>query len=610
MEKFVLKGLENQGERKFDKQLCIEVTLRGVTPDLYDYIGDRISLAKKFLPDEILPSVQVGSFQLKTVNEKFDELKANFLIRSGNQEQTISEFGTKVLEEAAMRNLDQDVDITQLSELVNEVSIQQISADLSSGFGSLKSRGYQVYPNKNDEAVLVVLGERDSIFRVVNLDILNEENPEFVKTEVSKLFLAQAEGKLENNVTYNLAMHNINEDELVPDFISELANLDEKDLMGVQNFLALVAQNEDEGSQRVYNFISSLQRRFINIPDDGRTIPLDSHLSHLSICPSESAEVRAVSRDRLNTISQIRVTDYSRSHSQTILEGQEVFRNPILHTPDFIDDAIAIENETSKKDHDFLKLINQTLGKLRGIESTQKELKRRMPKVHQLIERFKVALGDSSLDGSNFDEFIKDAVSKFSMELGSSLSNYGIKSLDEAEKVISQSLYTKAYKITGKNEWIWKEDRHDPYRPQVNIKDEQLRDVLLYVAVKTVQQKATNASTRAGANQALNWIKDKYTVKVGNSDKKLKEYDLRKKYSRKLMHQLGISKYQITRLVNHVKQDKMGKFQSYDYSKFGILFRTLIYSKQGLVDLDSKAFKSVLTALYPSITADEWKMLL
>jgi hypothetical protein len=213
------------------------------------------------------------------------------------------------------------------------------------------------------------------------------------------------------------------------------------------------------------------------------------------------------------------------------------------------------------------------------------------------------------LGGSNFDEFFRDTVSQFSMNLGSSLLNYGIKSLDDAEKVVSQSLYTKAYRLTGNSKWVTKEDRRDPYRPHVDIKDEGLRDTILYLAVKTVQQNATSASTRAGADQVIGWLREKYTSKVDSSVKRIAEYDLRKKDTRKLMHKLGIPKHQITRLVDHVKREKLGKYQTYDYSKFGVLYRTLVYAKQGLVNLESKATKAVLTALYPNIKEEDWGLL-
>lgn len=599
----------------FDRNLCIEASKQAIDSRVFDCYGDGVSLAEKFIPNEVLPGGQDGHIRLRSIDDNLDQIKAKFSLESDTYAEVVLNFGQKMLAEAIKHNLVENLEANQLEQFVGKHSAERINTDTSSKFGMLVSRGWQVYSNRQGQAVLILYEPKKEenshlpTFRTVNLDALYKEVPDFVENNVRSLYRAGFEGKLVNIITYNLAAHDLKNSGLVPEYIAALAKSGETEIEKVKILMRLIVENEEGGSQMVYQFLKRLSdQTYAKIPNDDRNMYLDYYFAHLATCPAETDEVRAIARDRMNVLVHLKTINYS-ARSGIIVEGQETLQNPILHTPEFIEDVIRIEGNTLKKSKDFLQFINRTSSRRRSIEPTLKDLRRRMFRLYQFIERFKAALGESALGGSNFDEFFKEMVSRFSMDLGSSLPNYGIKSLDDAEKVVSQSLYPNAYRLAGNSEWVTEVDRRDPNRPQVNIRDEGLRDLLLYLAIKTAQQNSMSDSIRAGADKVIGWLKNKYAHKVEGSEQRLREYDLREKNIRKLMRKLGIPKHQISRLVKHVKKEKSGKYQTYDYSKFGVLYRTLVYSKQGLIDLESKAIEAVLKALYPNIKEEEWGLL-
>jgi hypothetical protein len=589
---------------QFNPDICIENTKQSTNADVFEMFGDRISLAEKFLSQELLPATQAGNVQLQSINDHFGEIKADFSVESSNHEAVIADFGKEIFEEAKKHSLDEELlEISMLEIHVDAFSVQQITTGVKSNLGPLVHQGWRIYPNSYDEAILVIYEPGKPYrpdFKVVNLTALHKENPDFVENKVRELYKAGLEDKLETSITYNLGVHNVDEAQIIPSYVSELTTCDKVELDNIQRLLTIISQNEEGDSSKILRLIQRLDQTDFKIPNDSRYVKLNAYLEHKALCTSESTEAVAKSRDEIRVINRLRATNPNRPAVQIVIEGQETFKNPIFHTPEFIDNAISIESEASHTDKDFVSLIAHTSKREKSLATTQKYLKRRTPKSYQHIEKFKVALGNSPLDRPNFDEFLKDAVSKFSIELGSKLANYGINSLEDAEKVIAQSLYAKTTMLTDVNKWVWKDDG----RYQVN-----LRDTLLYLALKTVQQNSIHPSTRAGADQVVGWLKDKYVAKIENSKQKIAELDLRKKNSHRLMRNLNIPRQQMDKLVNHVKEEKTGIHQRYDHVKFGVLYKILIYSKQGLVDLDSKATKAVLNALYPSIKDEEWGLL-
>ena len=118
---------------------------------------------------------------------------------------------------------------------------------------------------------------------VVDFDYLFTKDPRFFKSKIRKYHVLEGTRYHINYATYNLVLHETDEEIVIPEFLRKLSHSPqerEKEMEGLTSFLVVLGSIDREDQDVIEQFIRHVYggRRL----PDGRTNYLDTYLDHLA----------------------------------------------------------------------------------------------------------------------------------------------------------------------------------------------------------------------------------------------------------------------------------------------------------------------------------------
>lgn len=596
---------ENTPEKKFDPELCKTFSKQAFWPSAWESVGENIDVSRQFLGDSFIEDER-DSFRIKNLTNLEDFMFAS----------TESKFGENILDVAKTYWKVKKLPVHKLSDvIVNDWSLNQLRGDLTNKTGFISSRGWSVFEGKNGNPVLISHKSEEKL-EVVDLTKLDKKQPGVVKQELIKHYQSQLARQLDNETTYNLALHDIDEEHIVPEVIEKLSTAEDDGFTAVQNYLQIIPLLEETGAQRVDNFVRGLRSKNTQIPEDGRSIYLDNFLIHKASCISEPEKERERYVKMRNVYARVLTIDFDVPQQKIDPSDEEILKNPIVYTEEFVDRMVELGQEELREDRLFSRFLGAHITDRKGLSTATKNIKRRNPKLFHLNERFKEALGRGVVFGDrfNYDEFVKSAVSNFQINLRSLIGGErSINDLEGAERALAESLYIHTTSLSNKESWIREERGRGFGHTKIHIRDEQLRDLILFTVLKTIQQEQGDALMGSGrqdkASEMLKQLDEKYKTKVERSTDNMEGLHARKLEFSKFLKRNKISKKQVSNILGHFEEESIDEYPRYNQHKLGILFRAIALSKQGVIDLEFESVRSLLRHLYHEITTEEWRLI-
>ncbi len=457
---------------------------------------------------------------------------------------------------------------------------------------------WEIYEGVNNNYLLVVPQEKSlQQFQVVDLDDLFEQDPNFLKEQITRYHELGGLRFIVNNITYNLAIHSVNLRTLTPRFLlqlSESPELRSKEVGSLSTFLQFMAKlDQDSGAYRVKTYLNDLSAVSQPLPDD-RNCFFDDLIEHLVECSGGSHATREYALAICNAFHQIKSLD----KTTVINEDQshlEIFNNPLLFTEPFINDAEQRIKSELAKDQAIATFVEDT----KDIKDPQvflQELKDRLPETFALIERFKEWLGDF-FDRNNLEEFVRLSSSDLRMTLEKLTP-------EVIRKIIDKNLYMVSATVIGKFEGVTKDYRG------ASIYDPELRNMLTLWIIKATQASLIdNRSTdqlRQRQLQHLGDVTETLTATcqkdVEHAESRLIDLQSRREQMSKFLAETGISEETLMALIDSVQtnKDKEGAWgERWDFRSFQLAFCILYLSNQGLIDVNSVPLRSLVKEIFP-----------
>jgi len=625
---------ESLAERYFNETECIRTSLNLYKPNLFSFLGEGISLTDKFLSEEVIEATSPHHFQLKSVNRAMRGFKQLFKDRglkpSGDNFDQIGEeanaeqrrFGGNVLAKAEGLSLVRTISVEEAAGSLQVRTHGGFQREVEYEHTFLKSRGWQVYPNQENEAILVTLQseEEQQELKAVNIDRLYETDPKFVKRQIRNFFRNQAIRGITNSVTYNLMVHRVSESDLFPQVIRELGNISSTEdgdfdrlteTLKVQAYLILLTQYTDFQFHESDGFVRGLPTRNTKIESDSRQMYPDYYLQHMATCPGETEQTRLRAGRMENTYNILRATRLEAPyHPIPDTSEAQILRNPIQYTTQCLDDLEQEIRQGIELDRNFLTFLDKTRGKMR-FDQIVEILQETNPLLYEQNIGFQEALGEDYAGKSNYDRFLKDGARDLFFETIRSTRDKAI-TLEDVKQSIAHSLYVPSGNLHGDNEWT-RRDHSNPYKPKTVITDETLRDLNTYLVMKRLENEERDRDSTINSQTLESLFKDfkgDYQKKIGNSNIHLDGVANQRVVFQAYLDQYGIPISTVSQLVEISKLGTTEEmWNRYDYAKFSLLFRTLAYSRRGYVEPKSPIFQSLVRELFPKIKEEEWDII-
>ena len=605
MERHKSEQTKNTPEKNFDPELCKTFSKQAFWPSVWESVGEGVEVSRQFLGGSFIEDER-DSFRIKRLTNLEDFMSAS----------TESKFGENILDVARTHRKVKKLPVDKLDSIIaSGWPLNQLRGALTDKTGFISSRGWSVFEGKDGNPVLISHKNEEGL-EIVNLNKLDEKQPGIVKRELIKHYQSQLARQLDNETTYNLALHNISEKQVVPEVIEKLSTAEDDSFTAVQNYLQAILLLEETGTQRVDNFIRGLRSKSTQIPEDGRNTYLDNFLVHKASCVSEPEEEREKYSKMRNVYARVLTIDLNVPKQKMDFSNEEILKNPVVYTEEFVDRMVELGQKELKKDKLFFRFLGAHITDKKRLSTATKNIKRRNPKLFHLNKRFKEALGRGVVFGDrfNYNEFIKSAVSNFQINLGSLIgSERSINDLESAERALAESLYIHTTSLSNKKSWIREERGRDFGHTKIHIRDEHLRDLILFTVLKTIQQEQGDAFMGSGrqdkAGEILKQLDKKYKTKVERSTDNIEGLHARKLEFGKFLKRNKISKKQVSNILDHLEEEAIDEYPRYNQHKLGILFRAIALSKQGVIDLKLESVKSLLRHLYHEIITEEWRLI-
>lgn len=601
----------------FNPQACVEATVAEADSSIIDIYSDGVAWADKFFPGEEIKA-GAGYFKIRSIDDQMHKIKEGFDITSTEYEETIATFGERIVGEAQKLGVDYDLNPDQLAQYISPFAAERLTEDIKSGTGTLVKRGWHVYNDNAGHAVLLTYKPGQTPYlspiKAVILDDIYEQDAELVKSELRSLFVAGINARLKSSAEYELENHRLGAD-LVPPFLEKLAEGGPLDRESVRNLFILSAQFDETGKQRVERMGKTGEVYRVQIPEENRFVYLESSLKHRALCPAEPNDTRQKAVNQYQVLWEMQNSAFTAPQNKFEISEHEILPDPLLFAHEPMAEAIAEVSETLKSSNDFISFIDRTSQSARGVDSTLKDLKRRLPGRHAKLERFRSELGESFIHSNNFDDFINDAARDLRFALSGSPIGDQVTDTEGASLVIARKLGMYSTNLShGGEDWVRRE-QDGKYGSKTEIRDEFLKDIILYIVAKNIQQRndsvieSSGAAAQFAAGKLITMLTEKYSHIKTEAGTRIKQLEDRTKRFDKLNKNLGITKQQIGRMIKHVSEGKSGDRSLYDRTKFGILYRTLAYQRHGLVDIKSPATREMLNNFYLNMTPEDWAVI-
>ncbi len=615
---------ESEPKEPFSRGKCIDYSLRTYTPRLFINMSEGRGFEEKFLGQEafreqdtlIIPTVslriqeEVNRLISQNASDVISDRQLDTIEKQNLQE--IRQIGTVIKNKAEEFSLVNTQSPEQVAQSLKDKSMFEYEVEDNS-VSWIRYRGWYIYQDKEEKHILVIPNTtRGEISQLdtVDLDDLFIQDPEFLKEQINRYHQLQGVRNAINGVTYNLALHSVDERLLIPHSFEQFSidpEKRQKEVKELATFLTWFARLDNQYSQRVYGFVTGLRQRGQKFSgEDNRSADLGHYLGHMEECPGESDNTHQQAAGRKEVYEQFTSIDLN-SLGQPVVDNRSpntqilnLFRNPLMHTEVEVSEAETQRRSIQTHDQKFVQFIEETRG-IRSPEQFLQALQQKLPDTFTVVERFREWLNKGYIK-----DMLGEIVDSASFELGFKDLNLNGVGLAVSKNLQRHSAFLKSDFPGVSISWS------DAY-----ISDSTLRDVLSLLVIKSLHKSLDTKQDSFGFDREYKQQRsgqiDDLTVSIIR-DYKRKTWDneriLSELAEKRLLMQVFIAKAgisaelidELTRLVRE-PEDSEGKksLVHRDHTSFALAFNALFFSSKGRLDISSTAFRAIVKEIFPNI---------
>ena len=616
---------ELEPSKPFDRAGCIRHALSGFTPlpSLVPLgetrIGSRYfhSYSKYTMPGEQV----IGHYDLDlAVAEKvrqFGSLEgeptdAELQRLNEDETQTRKAFGSAIVTHARQFGLVKTLTPEQVKEqmldhnlykALDRIVNQHLSGFSYNEWEVLRSRDYGGGP------ILLVpfqSSEEGQVFiETVSLDNLDARDPEFLPQHILDYQIKTALSLLADRLIINLENHQVQETELLPGYIREVAKIKDPEQMAreTQSILRYISHMESL-SHEWYRFFNGFEYHLSNrmiATSSGRGIRISSYLSHMAECPTQTDETRQRNKLTLEFLNNL----LPKKPDHLSKSPEEAARDKVLLKPYInfmvVENRNITDRELSNTVIDFIEKTRNIVGQEQFIAILQQEL----PEFYDTLVNFQEWLETNNLFGDHRFSSLISVVAKEISFPGERVDLVRLNSILEGRLSSAVIGTTRTFEGISK----------DP-RGGVHITNSHLKALLPLMVIKAVHADAEGkkkdgfsekyyAPQVQLAHKLTQDLEQSYVRQGEEASRMLAGIAEDKRDLETLQKQFGITDEEIAHLVELTKIEEAKHGDSFipgsghNYELYTALFNALVLQKQGLVaDMRSPVFKEFLKSLF------------
>lgn len=451
-------------------------------------------------------------------------------------------------------------------------------------------------------------GECRLSFEVIELDALNEKDPEIIPALIKDYHRKNALYLLANSIINNLKLHELYLERLLSEFMKPIIQADdsrqrERLVRSWKNIINWFSELWRDGRFMSIVRIGETLKSGKPIEGDRRFFHLSSYLDHMLVCPavSENNRARYLSLKEVYKAYILNTGGTGgalfSSEVRDLFHLKPILKEPVNHTVYIDQDNEERLKAERQKFQAITQFISNTL-EITDQEELFQRLQEQLPEGYDVLIRFKNWLGENYLGKSYFDNLITF--------VGNStfLDNY-----HDPKKLISliESELNKAgYGLFEKDSFegisVGRSFRDGLYFSNVYISNPYLHALLPLFVIKKgrdeIKKKAQNSPTglsKHDLQRLENWerfnqeLVSFYQSETRKFDNILEQIREKRELLSQLEKQTGISGQQITTLkkLAGLEVDEENRVLKIDELFYSYIFNALALYKKGLADASS-----------------------
>lgn len=595
-EKPVPEG-DNSKESQLHSAACIRWSLNHYTASFYSYFGHGREtddpLTRYFPADQVQKDPSGTGWRMPVVDERLKATIADLLPRAETLSRTdFDTMSQKAHDEMAL--LGQKIDSLaqkhhlpaydpSLLGLLDERSAENLKSATEDQGSWLNTRGWESYSGEDKTPFLAV--KTATGVDLLKFDDVFAADPEALRTILIDHYVASATGTLRDIVTYNLGIHQLAEEKIVPLFLQHLSQIDDEsrrqqEFHEIEVILETLGKIDRDELVHVDGFLRRLSRTPVELPNDSRRAYLDMYLDHRAECDSEG-ELAQDHFEALRVLSTQIDADKQALIAAAEIEPADILRWPRHYTQKYLD----LQQKNYQKELDSATRLQQFFGQdvtSQDLTSLMTHFQEIHPGLAQTLDQLLQSLAPTHASKRPFDGLI-DETTRYADYHDAKMT------WAQARESLASALYMRLWDPDSREKWGYI-DRTDPLRPKIHLTDGSLADVLTYFA-----------AVKAGAPKAFfDQLKETYQAKVKEGQNQLTEVD---------DHRIQIASFRKKHHLSWESVEELLALAKDNPSVFAALFNTLVLAKDGKINLANPSLKAVLAELYPDQSPETWAAL-
>jgi len=354
-------------EEPFNRADCVRYTARAFILSPSPLVGQEIG-TKLFVERSGSLDLDVAQ-RVTQFRDPGVELTDEKLREFGEQEKLARRaFGPTIVEHAGRFGLVETLTPEQAKACLALAPHVNLVGLIDQQYSGFSPSGWDVFPSKDDnKPVLLVptkFEEGQASFDIVRLDDLYGRDPEFLRQQIIEYEEKYAMYALANSVIYNLKLHQVSKEELIPEYMREVAQIADpeqraREVRSIQAFLNRMVKLGYGYQGAVYGLNQELSR--IRPMGNGYSYNIQSYLRHMARCPTQTEEAHQRSANLIQVYNDLLSVDYNVAPFdwQTDDPVIRVLQEPARHTV-YLDQAeeerVADREQDKKVDENIRKV--------------------------------------------------------------------------------------------------------------------------------------------------------------------------------------------------------------------------------------------------------------
>ena len=452
-------------------------------------------------------------------------------------------------------------------------------------------------------------------FVSVNLDILYKADPSFLPQRIREYELAQNIRNLAYRIESNIQLHDIQGSELVPRFMSELANVEiyqsNEVIESIIVFLTHMAKLGSDFSELVYDLKRSLiyTRRE---KSDGSGAHIDEFLRHKSVCSTETRKTRDEYKLMLQLYEAIQAMEMPRSDSDIDAIpslGMKIIKHPAEYAV-YTDQDIDVNRVNREKTLQVINFIQESVN-FTSQEQFLEALRIRLPDLYGTLQEFQKWLKDPYSERDAFESFIEQ-IAKIIARSGE---KFGFEELIET---LERTLQYYPTHTSKKFDGVRIDSSKTP--TVSSISNSHLKILLPLISILSARRIITSQQDSSGNPQekqviicdelSQNLIQQQEAL-LQSIDQSTQKLEAKKEALVKFRSHVGISDGEMAQIIELTRlqhEIPLHSGRSTDVPLFTTLFNILVLEKQGSISgVHTKPFIELLKTLLPNRRETIWQ---